>query len=87
MAPDLTIKTIYRRQDVEGPINDAWTMLKLESEVGEKGGLFVLECRKEWLGGGSRQVRSWFVEGWDGAEHVSNSQSVDGMDCAELADS
>ena len=71
MAPDLIIKTIYRRQDVEGPINDAWTSLKLVTERGGRGELCVVECRKEWLGGGSRQVRSWFIEEWRRVEHVS----------------
>ena len=56
---------------MEGPINDAWTCLKLERDGAGKEELCVVECRKEWLGGGSRQVRSWFIEEWRRAEHVS----------------
>ena len=66
--PEVGIRTIYRRQDNEGPINDAWTNLtfQIDHETGE---LLIVECRKEWVGGGSSAVRSYHVQAWDRAYH------------------
>ena len=66
--PKIEIKTIFRRQDDEGPINDAWTTLafQIDHETGE---LLIVECRKEWIGGGSSAVRTYHVQSWDRAYH------------------
>jgi hypothetical protein len=66
--PDLEIKTIYRRQDNEGPINDVWTDLgyQIDHATGE---LLVAECRKEWHGGGSSAVRTYYIEPWERGYH------------------
>jgi hypothetical protein len=64
--PDTRIKAIYRRQDNEGPINDAFTDLgfQVDHETGE---LLIVECRKEWLQGRGRAIRTYYVQSWDRA--------------------
>ncbi|KIW62244.1 hypothetical protein PV04_10438 [Phialophora macrospora] len=59
--PDLVIKGIWRRQHLEGPINDAWTDLgfQIDQRTGE---LLIVECRKEWANGGSRSVRTYYTQ-------------------------
>ncbi|KIV97172.1 hypothetical protein PV10_00954 [Exophiala mesophila] len=61
--PDLKPKvhTIYRRYHGDGPIHDAWT--KLEFQVDRQTGeLLVVECRKEWINGGSHAVRACYTQ-------------------------
>ena len=59
--PELRIKVIWRRQHLEGPINDAWTDLGFQIDhcTGE---LLIVECRKEWVNGGSRSIRTYYTE-------------------------
>jgi hypothetical protein len=59
--PELIIKVIWRRQHLEGPINDAWTDLgfQIDQRTGE---LLIVECRKEWANGGSRSVRTYYTQ-------------------------
>ncbi|OAP55497.1 hypothetical protein AYL99_10470 [Fonsecaea erecta] len=59
--PELTIKLIWRRQHLEGPINDAWNDLgfQIDHSTGE---LLVVEGRKEWLNGGSRSIRTYYTQ-------------------------
>lgn len=66
--PDLKIRVIWRRQHLEGPINDAWTDLgfQLDHNSGE---LLIVECRKEWLAGGSRSVRTYYTQPFHRAAH------------------
>ena len=72
--PKIEIRTIYRRQDSHGPINDAWTDLgfQIDHETGE---LLIVECRKEWIGGGSSSARTYYVQPWDRAEHKDWEQA------------
>jgi len=65
--PELTGKVIWRRQHLEGPINDAWTDLgfQIDQCTGE---LLVVECRKEWVNGGSHSTRTYYTQSLDRAE-------------------
>ncbi|EXJ54795.1 hypothetical protein A1O7_10136 [Cladophialophora yegresii CBS 114405] len=62
--PELIIKVIWRRQHLEGPINDAWTDLgfQIDQRTGE---LLIVECRKEWANGGSRSIRTYYTQSLD----------------------
>ena len=59
--PELEINGIWRRQHLEGPINDAWTDLgfQIDQYTGE---LLLVECRKEWMNGGSRAIRTYYTQ-------------------------
>lgn len=59
--PELPIKVVWRRQHLEGPINDAWTDLgfQIDQSTGE---LLIVECRKEWLNGGSKSTRTFYSQ-------------------------
>ncbi|KAJ4575266.1 hypothetical protein HRR83_003823 [Exophiala dermatitidis] len=58
--PDLNIQVIWRRQHLEGPINDAWTHLGFQQDH-RNGELLIVECRKEWLSGGSQCTRTYYT--------------------------
>ncbi|KAK5203122.1 hypothetical protein LTR96_011044 [Exophiala xenobiotica] len=64
---ELPIKVIWRRQHLEGPINDAWTDLGFQVDecTGE---LLIVECRKEWVNGGSRSIRTCYAQPVDRAK-------------------
>ncbi|KIW41629.1 uncharacterized protein PV06_07168 [Exophiala oligosperma] len=59
--PDVVPRMVWRRQHLEGPINDAWTDLGFQVDhcTGE---LLIVECRKEWVDGGSRCVRTYYSQ-------------------------
>lgn len=67
--PELKIKMIWRRQHLEGPINDAWTDLSFQVDE-QTGELLIVECRKEWIRGGSRSVRTYYTQAFERAEHL-----------------
>ncbi|KAI9835046.1 MAG: hypothetical protein M1819_002598 [Sarea resinae] len=52
-------KSLWRRFHVEGPINDSWTDLCLNTDE-MTGDLLILEARREWQGGGSTSQRSFY---------------------------
>ena len=52
---------IWRRQHREGPINDTWADLSLRTDEGT-GELMILECRREWQGGGSENCRTYYMQ-------------------------
>ena len=60
IAPDLKLRKIWRRQHHEGPINDSWTDLSLQTSE-KNNELHIVECRKEWLGGGSSCSRTAYM--------------------------
>ncbi|EXJ77136.1 hypothetical protein A1O3_10294 [Capronia epimyces CBS 606.96] len=66
--PDLKVQVIWRRQHLEGPINDSWTDIgfQLDHRSGE---LLIVECRKEWLDGGSQSVRTYYTQPFHRAVH------------------
>lgn len=59
--PEVVPRMIWRRQHLEGPINDAWTDLgfQIDHRTGE---LLIVECRKEWVDGSSRCVRTYYSQ-------------------------
>ncbi|KAL8836339.1 MAG: hypothetical protein Q9170_002953 [Blastenia crenularia] len=73
---------IWRRHHKEGPINDLWTDLKLHRDE-ITGELFVMEARKEWIGGSSVQNRMWYRQTLP-ARFPSDQDAVD--DDEEMAD-
>ncbi|KEF51038.1 uncharacterized protein A1O9_12922 [Exophiala aquamarina CBS 119918] len=74
-SPDLTIRVIWRRQHVEGPINDFWTVLEFQNDH-RTGELLIIECRKEWINGDSRSSRTFYSRPFHRAE---NPESTDGL--------
>lgn len=62
--PLLTLRKIWRRQHREGPINDIWNDLCFQVDEQSRDMLLV-ECRKEWLGGGSTNVRTSYTTVFD----------------------
>lgn len=51
----------WRRQHIEGPINDSWTDLSIHvDECTNK--LLIAECRREWRHGGSASLRTYYTE-------------------------
>jgi hypothetical protein len=73
--PELVIHGIYRRQHLEGPINDAWTDLgfQIDQCTGE---LLLVECRKEWVNGGSRSIRSYYTQSMNSAKRKNLSEAL-----------
>ncbi|KEF57327.1 uncharacterized protein A1O9_05244 [Exophiala aquamarina CBS 119918] len=67
-SPDLRIRVIWRRQHVEGPINDAWTLLEFQHDH-RTGESLIVECRKEWINGGSRSFRTFYSQPFRRAQH------------------
>ena len=57
-------KRIWRRQHVEGPINDSWTDLGLHRDE-RTGELLIVEARKEWKDGVGAQKRTFYIEPLD----------------------
>ncbi|KAF2140525.1 uncharacterized protein K452DRAFT_351784 [Aplosporella prunicola CBS 121167] len=53
-------KDVYRRQHKEGPINDSWTDLSLQVDEATNS-LRIIEARREWLDGGSKQLRTFYT--------------------------
>ncbi|KAF9890158.1 hypothetical protein FE257_006319 [Aspergillus nanangensis] len=52
---------IWRRQHREGPINDTWSDLSLRRDEATKR-LMIVECRREWLAGGSDNCRTYYMQ-------------------------
>ncbi len=52
---------IWRRNHIEGPINDSWTDLGLYIDE-STGKLMIIEARREWRGGGSTSQRTYYTE-------------------------
>jgi hypothetical protein len=50
---------IWRRQHMEGPINDTWTYLSLHLDQGNNH-VVIVECRREWKDGGSTSMRTFY---------------------------
>lgn len=46
---------------MEGPINDSWTELSLQRDA-RTDELLLVECRREWLGGGSANIRTYYTQ-------------------------
>jgi hypothetical protein len=59
--PDLRAHPFWQRQHGEGPINDSWTDLSLQKDE-QTNELLIVECRKEWLGGGTANIRTYYTQ-------------------------
>ncbi|KAF2181982.1 hypothetical protein K469DRAFT_587577 [Zopfia rhizophila CBS 207.26] len=67
---------IYRRQHSEGPIHDSWTDLTLQvDECTNK--LVIVESRREWQNGSSRQLRTFYTSEIKFAPEGSSSTPSD----------
>lgn len=51
---------MWRRQHQEGPIDDRWTVLKLDVDE-SSGELNIVEARKEWYLGSSKSQRTYYT--------------------------
>lgn len=51
---------MWRRQHQEGPIDDRWTFLRLDTDE-TTGDLKIVESRKEWYLGASRSQRTYYT--------------------------
>ncbi|KAL3251039.1 hypothetical protein ABHI18_010867 [Aspergillus niger] len=54
-------RSVWRRQNCEGPIDDSWLDLSLRRDVATNR-LTILECRREWLNGGSDGNRTYYMQ-------------------------
>jgi hypothetical protein len=52
---------LWRRQHLEGPIDDRWTFLRIFRDE-HSGELKILESRKEWLSGRGSATRSYYTK-------------------------
>ncbi|KAI9742173.1 MAG: hypothetical protein M1818_004073 [Claussenomyces sp. TS43310] len=52
---------MWRRQHAEGPIDDRWTKLRLDVDEAT-GFLKIIETRTEWLRGGSKSTRTFYIK-------------------------
>ena len=68
---------IWRRQHIEGPINDSWTDLGMRTDE-RSGKLLIVECRREWHGGGSKSMRTFYTQKID----LRLSHESDTLTCA-----
>jgi hypothetical protein len=59
--PNLTPRKLWRRQHNEGPLNDSWTELSIQKDE-QTDELLIVECRKEYIGGGSANVRTYYTQ-------------------------
>jgi len=59
--PNLKPRKLWRRQHKEGPLNDSWTELSIQKDE-QTDELLIVECRKEYMGGGSTNVRTYYME-------------------------
>jgi hypothetical protein len=59
--PNLTPRKLWRRQHNEGPLNDSWTELSIQKDE-QTDELLIVECRKEYMGGGSANVRTYYTQ-------------------------
>ncbi|KAI9880517.1 MAG: hypothetical protein M1830_002557 [Pleopsidium flavum] len=74
-------REIWRRQHIEGPINDSWNDLGLRIDE-RSGELLIVECRREWQGGGSQSQRTYYTQpiifqDYHQSKEVSQPSSVD----------
>lgn len=68
----------WRRQHQEGPLNDIWTTLALQTDE-ETGNLMIVESRREWRDGGSENYRTYYMQPIDcpNAQTEWDAESLD----------
>lgn len=76
-SPDMSLlemsedDLMWRRQHLEGPIDDRWTDMRLDVDEAT-GNLRIIELRNEWLFGGSKSQRTFYTK-----EIVFKQKSMD----------
>ncbi|WEW58388.1 hypothetical protein PRK78_003856 [Emydomyces testavorans] len=68
----------WRRQHQEGPLNDTWTNLSLQTD-NETGNLIIVESRREWRDGGSENYRTYYMQPID-RPYAHGEWDVQGLD-------
>ncbi|KAH0545169.1 hypothetical protein FGG08_000781 [Glutinoglossum americanum] len=74
----LEIERWWRRNHIEGPINDSWTDFRLHVDECT-GDLSIVEARREWRGGGSASQRTYYTRAveFPNEEHPDDSFMLD----------
>lgn len=75
----MTKRQGFRRQHSEGPIDDRWTFLALDQDEGT-GAVKIVESRREWLNGGSENIRSHYTKEVIFPDHESGVNGDDHSD-------
>lgn len=68
-------REIWRRQHIEGPINDSWTDLALRADE-RSGELLIVESRREWQDGGSKSMRTFYTQNIDFRLNYESETSI-----------
>ncbi|CAG8205674.1 unnamed protein product [Penicillium salamii] len=69
---------LWRRDHREGPIHEMWADLSIQ--VDEKNGLpVILECRREWLDGGSENHRTYYTTPLPTPDEALAMQPAEGL--------
>ncbi|KAF2005552.1 hypothetical protein P154DRAFT_423794 [Amniculicola lignicola CBS 123094] len=76
---------VYRRQHAEGPIHDSWTDLTLQVDESTNE-LVIVESRREWQNGSSRQLRTFYVAPIDFKKASSAEDSPSNVPALPLDD-
>lgn len=79
-------KKVYRRQHAEGPIHDSWTDLTIQFDECTDEPMIV-ESRREWQKGSSRQLRTFYISDFDCPEKCDSAMpSADGSPAMGASD-
>lgn len=68
-------QNIYRRQHAEGPIHDSWTDLSIQVDERTNEPIIV-EARREWQMGTSKQVRAFYMSKIDFGDKGANKNAL-----------
>lgn len=64
---------IWRREHLEGPINEMWTDLSIRTDE-KSGNPVIVECRREWRGGKSENHRTTYIQHLPTPEEVVEAE-------------
>lgn len=74
---EIKLQYVWRRQHREGPINDSWNDFSLRKDEAT-GRPIILECRREWQGGGSENRRTYYSQPLPTPEEIfGNKEHLD----------
>lgn len=76
---------LWRRQNQEGPVNDIWYDLSIQKDE-STGRPVILECRREWFGGKSKNQRTYYTQPLPIPEEALAPFSDISVDTSLLAD-
>ena len=69
---------LWRRDHREGPIHEMWADLSIQVDE-KKGRPVILECRREWLDGGSENHRTYYTTPLPTPDEALAMQSAEGL--------